>query len=145
MNRHALDTRVTVIPSLRYRDAQAAIEWLCRAFGFEKQVVYEGPGGIVEHAQLTFGNGMIMLGTAGNDPYGRLVQPPAGPDSATTHGIYLVVADADAHHAMASAAGARIVTPPHDEDYGGRHYACRDAEGYLWNFGSYDPWTEPSG
>jgi uncharacterized glyoxalase superfamily protein PhnB len=51
---------------LRYRDAQAAIEWLCRAFGFEKHLVVPGEGGTIAHAELSFGNGMIMLGSVKN-------------------------------------------------------------------------------
>ena len=53
----------------------------------------------------------------------------------------LIVADADAHHARAVAAGARVVYPLKDEDYGGRGYSCLDPEGHLWNFGTYDPWA----
>jgi uncharacterized glyoxalase superfamily protein PhnB len=142
MNRHALNTRATVIPSLRYRDAKGAIEWLCRAFGFEKQAVYEGEAGVVEHAQLTFGNGMLMLGTARDDEFGRLVKTPAEVGGVATQGLYVVVADPDAHCAMARAGGAKIVMELHDEDYGGRHYSCYDPEGHLWNFGSYDPWPQ---
>ena len=54
-------------PCLRYRDVvQAAIEWLCRAFGFEKHLVVPGEGGTIAHAELSFGNGMIMLGSVKN-------------------------------------------------------------------------------
>ena len=56
----------TIIPALRYRDAPAAIEWLCRNFGFEKNAVYPGENNTIAHAQLTLGNGMIMLGSASN-------------------------------------------------------------------------------
>ena len=56
----AKSTKATVIPCLRYRDAPAAIEWLCRAFGFEKQLVVPNKDGMAAHAQLSFGNGMIM-------------------------------------------------------------------------------------
>ena len=65
MNSPAKNTVATVIPSLRYRDAPAMIDWLCKAFGFEKHAVY-ADGNTVHHAQLTFGNGMIMLGSADN-------------------------------------------------------------------------------
>ena len=58
---HAKSTRVNVIPGLRYHDAPAAIEWLCTAFGFEKHLVVPGPEGTIAHAQLTFGNGMVMI------------------------------------------------------------------------------------
>jgi hypothetical protein len=57
----AADTTSTIIPCLRYRDAHAAIDWLCKAFGFEKHAVYEGTDGGIDHAQLVFGNGMVML------------------------------------------------------------------------------------
>jgi uncharacterized glyoxalase superfamily protein PhnB len=63
----AANTVATIIPRLRYRDALAAIDWLCAAFGFEKQAVYAGDDGVVQHAQLTFGNGMIMFGSVAND------------------------------------------------------------------------------
>ena len=73
---NAKQTIATVIPTLRYRDAPAAIEWLCRAFGFEKHLVVPGDDGTIAHAQLVFGNGMIMLGSARDDEFGRLKQPP---------------------------------------------------------------------
>ncbi len=58
---HATSTTATISPGLRYTDAPAAVEWLCRAFGFEKHLVVPGEGETIAHAQLTFGNGMIML------------------------------------------------------------------------------------
>ena len=61
------NTKATVIPCLRYRDAAAALEWLCRAFGFEKQLVVPNKDGTIAHAQLSFGNGMIMLGSFSDD------------------------------------------------------------------------------
>jgi uncharacterized glyoxalase superfamily protein PhnB len=67
----------TIIPSLRYRNALAAIDWLCRAFGFEKHVVYAGGDGVVHHAQLTFGNGVIMPGSDDNaNEWGRRIAQP---------------------------------------------------------------------
>jgi uncharacterized glyoxalase superfamily protein PhnB len=128
-----------IIPALRYRDAPAAIEWLCRAFGFEKHLVVPGPDGTIAHAQLTFGPGMIMLGSARDDEFGRLMTVPTarGP---VTQSAYIIVADADAHYARAKAADAEIVMDIKDEDYGGRGYSARDPEGHLWNFGTYDPW-----
>ena len=59
------DTLSTIIPTLRYRDAPAAIDWLCKAFGFEALLVVPGENATIAHAQLTFGSGMIMLGSAG--------------------------------------------------------------------------------
>lgn len=131
-----------VIPCLRYRNAPAAIEWLCTTFGFSKQAVYPDPDGTIAHAQLTFGNGMIMLGSATNkeSEWGRLIKQPDEIGGAETQSAYVVVADADAIYARAKAAGAEIVIDIKDEDYGGRGFSCRDPEGHLWNFGTYDPW-----
>lgn len=135
----------TVIPSLRYRDALAAIDWLVRAFGFEKHAVHMGPDNTVAHAQLTLGSGMIMLGSVDNGrEYGRQIVQPDEIDLRETQSPYLVVADADAVYATAKAAGASMVMDIADMDYGGRAFACRDLEGHLWSVGTYDPWqSEP--
>ncbi|MGI9336818.1 MAG: VOC family protein, partial [Gammaproteobacteria bacterium] len=77
---NAKQTTATIIPTLRYRDAPAAIDWLCEAFGFEKHLVVPGANGTIAHAQLVFGNGMIMLGSASHDEFGRLQQPPGTSD-----------------------------------------------------------------
>jgi uncharacterized glyoxalase superfamily protein PhnB len=129
-----------IIPTLRYQDAPAAIDWLCRAFGFERHFVVPGDDGTIAHAQLTFGNGMIMLGSGRDDEFGRLQKTPAQLGGVGTQSPYVIVPDVDAHHARAVAAGARVTMAPMDQDYGGRFYSCRDPEGHLWNFGSYDPW-----
>jgi uncharacterized glyoxalase superfamily protein PhnB len=131
----------SVIPTLRYRDAGAAIDWLCAAFGFERQLVVPGEGGAIAHAQLTCGNGMVMLGSAADDEFGRLQKSPVEVGGVGTQSPYVIVPDADAHYERAKAAGAAIVYDIRDEDYGGRGYSCRDPEGHLWNFGTYDPWA----
>jgi uncharacterized glyoxalase superfamily protein PhnB len=141
MANNAKQTRANVIPTMRYHDATAAIEWLCNAFGFEKHLVVPGENGTIAHAQLTFGNGMIMLGSASDDAYGQLVKPPRDLQGASTQSPYIVVEDTDAHYRRAVAAGAKIEMDIKDEDYGGRGYTCRDPEGQVWNFGSYDPWA----
>jgi len=144
MSNQAKTCTSTVIPGLRYRDALAAIDWLVRAFGFEKQGVYMGPNNTVMHAQLTFGNGMIMLGSVDNGrEYSKLIAQPDEIDLRETQSPYLIVNDADATYATAKAAGATIVFDIKDMDYGGRAFTCRDLEGHLWNIGTYDPWEEP--
>lgn len=138
-------TVATIIPCLRYHDAQAAIEWLCRAFGFKQHAVYAGPDGTIMHAELRFGNGMIMLGSKTDTPFARLQKHVTEVGGVGTQSPYVIVSDADAHHAQALAAGATLVLPLKTEDYGGRGYSCLDCEGYLWNFGTYDPWkVKPS-
>jgi uncharacterized glyoxalase superfamily protein PhnB len=136
----AAQTTATVIPCLRYRDALRMIDWLCLAFGFEKHAVH-ADGDTVHHAQLVFGNGMIMLGSADNaSEWGRRVVQPDEIGMRETQSACVIVRDADAHYARARAAGATIEMDIADQDYGGRGYACRDPEGHLWWFGTYDPW-----
>jgi uncharacterized glyoxalase superfamily protein PhnB len=135
----------SVIPALRYRDAVAAIDWLTRAFGFEKQAVYMGPDNTVAHAQLTFGKGMIMLGSVVDDtPYSKLITQPDQIDHRETQTPYLIVSDADAIYATAKTAGATMLLDIKDMDYGGRAFTCSDLEGHIWNIGTYDPWEQPT-
>ena len=103
-------------------------------------VVPDGQGGIA-HAQLTFGNGMIMLGSSRSTDSDDLIHHPATLGG-ETQAPYVIVADPDAHCDRARKANARIVTEIADQDYGGRSYGCTDPEGHLWYFGSYDPWAE---
>jgi len=137
---NARKTISNVIPTMRYHDASAAIEWLCKAFGFEKCLVVPGENGTIVHAQLVFGNGMIMLSSAQHNEFDRLVRPPRDLGGVGSQSPYIIVEDADEHYGRAVAAGAEIVIDIKDEDYGGRGYSCRDPEGHVWSFGTYDPW-----
>ena len=130
-----------IIPTMRYKDAPTAIEWLCKAFGFEKHLVVPGENGTIAHAQLSFGNAMIMLGSENDNEYGKLLRTPKDLNGFNTQTPYIVVEEIDEHYRGAIAAGAEIVLDIKDEDYGGRGYTCRDKEGHIWNFGSYNPWT----
>jgi uncharacterized glyoxalase superfamily protein PhnB len=131
-------THPNIFPALRYKDANAAVDWLQRAFGFEEKEVYRGDDGIVHHAELRLGTGLVMFGQHKDDGWLGGKAPDA---LASTQSIYVVVADPDAHHDNAKAAGAEIVRPLTDEDYGSREYSARDLEGNLWSFGTYDPYT----
>ena len=136
-------TTANLISSMRYDDASAAVDWLCRAFGFKEHAVYRDDGNKVVHAELSFGNGMIMLGPNVDTPFSRFMTMPKTAGGRCTQAIYVIVEDADAHHRQAVAAGAEIIMPLKDEDYGGRGYSCRDPEGHVWSFGTYDPWANP--
>ena len=132
------DTRATrIFPFLRYQDAPAAFEWLATAFGFEKQMIVPGPKGTIAHAQLKYGGGIVMIGTAQDDEMGLKSPVEAG---GATQGIYVHVDDVEAHHDRALAAGAEIVVALENTPYGSREYVVRDPEGHLWSFGSYSPW-----
>jgi uncharacterized glyoxalase superfamily protein PhnB len=86
---------------------------------------------------------MIMLGTAGGHGGGfdELMTTPSEIGGRETQSAYVIVEDVDGHHDHAVAAGAEIVLALEDKDYGGRGYSCRDLEGHLWSFGSYDPFA----
>ena len=120
-----------VIPTLKYKDAPAAIDFLERAFAFERKNVFED-GGVVHHAELTHGRGMVMLGSVG----------AGGPQFETRHSsAYVIVADVDAIHDRANAAGAEITRELQDTDYGSREFSATDPEGNVWSFGTYDPFA----
>jgi len=132
------ETTPNIFPALRYRDANAAIEWLKTAFGFVEKSVHRGDDGTVHHAELRLGAGIVMLGQHADEGWMGGKAPDA---LASTISIYAVVDDPDAHHQGARAAGAEIVRELADMDYGSREYSARDLEGNLWSFGTYDPYA----
>lgn len=135
-------SRSTVIPSMRYRDAPVAIEFLCRVIGFEARMVIAGPDHTIAHAQLVLGGGMIMLGSVDDhSDYSQRIRQPDEIGGFETQSAYVVVADADAVYARARAEDWTILSPIKDEDYGGRGFSCMDPEGRLWNLGTFDPWA----
>lgn len=122
--------------ALFYDDAAAAIDWLCRAFGFEVRLRIEGDDGSIVHSELCFGEGVIMVGTASAE---RGLQSPRSLGGASTQGLFGYVDDVDAHCARARAAGATIVSEPADKNYGDdwgtdRSYEVLDCEGHRWWF-----------
>jgi uncharacterized glyoxalase superfamily protein PhnB len=128
----------SLFPTLKYGDAHAAIDFLERAFGFERHALYENDDGGVAHAELRFGEDYVMLGStsAGEE---RLNQ------SAGRTSLYVVVDDPDALHDRAREAGATIERELSDQDYGSREFTARDPEGNLWSFGTYRPSSEAGG
>ncbi len=138
-----MDNRAKIMPSIRYRHCEKAIEWLDKAFGFEKHLIVPDDAGGILHAQLACGDCMVMLGSARADnEFGRLNSSPAELNGQNTASIYMVVEDADAHYQRALEGGAEIVLDIKGEDYGGRGYTCKDLEGHLWSFGTYNPWND---
>lgn len=131
----------TIMPTLRYKDAPVAIDWLCRVFGFARHAVYTQPNGSIGHAELALGGGMIMLGSHKDDEYGRSFKSPAELGT-ETRSAYIVVPNADEVYARAQAAGATVVRPLQNTDYGSREFTVKDPEGHSWSVGTYDPWAE---
>lgn len=145
MTAKPMPTRSNIIPGLRYHDAQAAIEWLCANFGFQKHLVVPGDKGDIVHAQLSFGNGMVMLAShETTSPYGKLVSTPDANGQRPCQAMYVVVENADVVWDKVKSAGATIVIEIKNEDYGGRGFTCRDPEGHIWSIGTYDPWKTGS-
>jgi uncharacterized glyoxalase superfamily protein PhnB len=128
-------SKPNIFPAMRYANAPDAIDWLVRAFGFKKGGVVAGNDGTIAHAELSIGTGMIMLSSARKPS-------PDDPWSSVPQGVYVSVADPDAHYARAKAARAEITVPLKDMEYGSREYSARDLEGHLWGFGTYNPSTE---
>jgi uncharacterized glyoxalase superfamily protein PhnB len=125
----ARDIRQRIAPVLVYDDAQAAIEYLTKTFGFEELAVHKAPDGSIAHAELGYLGSVIGLSDRGK---GERSIFDLGPCC-----IYVVVDDADAHHDAAVAAGAEVIMELQDQDYGSRDYAVRDPEGFVWAFGTY--------
>jgi uncharacterized glyoxalase superfamily protein PhnB len=135
MNDHL---RPNIFPAIRYADADAGITFLKEAFGATEKAVHRGEDGIVHHAELALGAGLVMVGQQREDV--KLSgEPPRA--LASTISIYVTVDDPDAHHAVARTAGATVVRELEDMDYGSREYSVRDPEGNLWSFGTYDPYA----
>ncbi len=130
-----------IIPCLGYADAPAAIDFLCEAFGFTRHAVHASEDGrLVHHAQLKLGSSMIKLNSTSTESRERFgTVNPIDAKGLVTGSLYVVLHAVDADHDIASAHGAAIILAPHDNDYGGRSYEARDCEGYMWSFGSYDP------
>ena len=129
--------RPNIFPAIRYADADAGIDFLKRAFGATEKAVHRGEDGVIQHAELALGAGLVMVGQQREDGKlgGEAPRALASPIS-----LYITVPDPDAHHAIARRAGARVVRELEDMDYGSREYSVRDPEGNLWSFGTYDPY-----
>ncbi len=124
--------RATFIPAVFYRDAAAALDWLEKAFDFERAMVITDSEGNLVHSEMSFEGGTIMIGAEWTD----YVAAPGSVGGKNTQCVQVQVkSSVDAHCARAKAAGAEIVRPLEDQFYGDRTYSARDPEGHVWNFG----------
>ena len=131
----------SITPGLLYHNAPHAIEWLCRTFGFEKRLIIPGENSSIVHAHLTLGNGGIMISSAELYAFPTFCKTPREIGGVGTVEIIVFVADPDAHYKHALTQGVEVLIPIEDKPYGGRGYTCRDLEGHIWAFGSYNPWS----
>ena len=120
----------SIYPALRYANGQAAIDWLCGAFGFQPHVVHRGQDGSIAHAELQMGTAVIGISSIG--PVSK-----DNPWSQVAEGIYVCAENVDALHDRAKGAGAEIVMPLKNQDYGSRDFSFRDPGGHLWSIGTY--------
>ncbi len=120
-----------IIPYLYYEDVAAALEWIARVFGFIERHRVVRSDGSVNHAEMTFNNGLIMMGNPGPDyrnpkRLGHLTQT-----------LYVYVPEVDAHYQKAKDLGVTIVQQLQDQDYGDRTYGAEDLEGHTWYFAQH--------
>jgi uncharacterized glyoxalase superfamily protein PhnB len=132
----------SVVPILRYADAERAIAWLCSAFGFEVFLKVPGAAGRIQHARPILEDGMVMLASLGRDgSFDARFRSPADAGG-VTQCTSMVVGDPDRIYQSAKLAGARIVDEIQDFQFGGRTFSCEDLESQLWVFSSHDPWKK---
>jgi PhnB protein len=124
------DNMPRITPYLYYKNLAAAMEWVGRAFGLKVRFSMPGPDGKPMHGEMTFAEGVVMMGTADPKSGGKSPQDLG----AATQGLYIYVDDVDAHYRKAKEAGARISMEPADMFWGDRVYGAQDLEGHHWSF-----------
>lgn len=129
------------IPTTKYRDVHAAVEWSCRVLGFENRLTVEADNGDIAHTQLTLSDVMVMPSTESGNQFGRL-QRSAESLGVVSQSSSITIDGVDEHYTHSVEVGAEIVVEICDADYSSRLNSCRDAQGQLWNFGPYNKWTD---
>jgi uncharacterized glyoxalase superfamily protein PhnB len=131
----------TVTPMISYEDPAAALEWLAKAFGFRERRRMQGEDGRITHAEMEIGDDVVMLANPSPAYRGPRRHAETCADARAwldnpfvVDGYHVMVDDVDAHAARSAGAGARILRPPADQDYGERIYVAEDLEGHRWMF-----------
>jgi uncharacterized glyoxalase superfamily protein PhnB len=131
-----------VFPMLSYEDGIAALEWLTRVFGFREvpgsRVIM--PDGVLGHAQMETGGGLIMLATA-TEGYESPKHHREHCERARRwsqsrnafNGVLVNVSDAGQHYERAKREGATLLTELQD-GFPGLRYRAEDLEGLRWMF-----------
>lgn len=118
-------------PAVFYKDPGAMLDWLEQAFGFRRTMVIADDTGAVGHAEMAFGDGLVMIG----GEWSASTKSPASVGGANTQNIHVHIDNGlDAHCAHARAAGAVIAMEPEEQFYGDRVYRAVDPEGHAWVF-----------
>jgi uncharacterized glyoxalase superfamily protein PhnB len=123
--------RPAFIPSIIYKDNRAALKWLQNAFGFEASEVLTAANGDIVHAEMSHGDGVIMIGSE----FAEWTRSPASIGGKNTQRVHVrLLRGIDEHCAHARQAGAEIAMEPADQFYGDRSYMAVDPEGHHWTF-----------
>jgi uncharacterized glyoxalase superfamily protein PhnB len=122
-------TSPSVVPTFTYEDATAAVRYLVDVLGFTESSVSKGDDGSVEHAELSWETGLIMVGP----------RREGSPFSVGPSCTFLTLDDPDAHFERVTSGDVDVAMGLTDQPYGSREFAVRDAEGNLWCFGTYRP------
>ncbi len=142
MQEAAQSKRPALLPLIRYREPERAIDWLKETFGFEARCVATQPDGSFAYAHLAIGDDLIMVTSTRATSSEILSNPPKHAAERASQDCYFVIDNVLAHFTRAKGGGAEIVLDMKAYEAGGYRYACRDLEGHLWTFGSYDPWHD---
>ena len=123
----------SITPGLSIRGAADAIPWYAKAFGAKELYRLSGPGGAVMHAEVKFGDSIVMLGEEAPEMGASSPQTLSG----TSVALMFYVKDVDAAYARAVAAGATAVQPPTDMFWGDRYSQVRDPFGHRWSIATH--------
>ena len=129
-----------IIPGLLYHNAPEMIEWLCQAFGFEIKLIIGGENKTINHAHLIIGNSGIMISSAEKYAQHTFCKTPNEVGGIGTVELIVYIKEVDKHYENAKLHKAEIIMDIEDKPYGGRGYCCKDKEGHVWVFSSYNPW-----
>lgn len=126
-----LPARPTFISAVFYDDPFAALDWLEQAFRFQRTMVITNPDGTLGHSEMSFGDGVIMVG----GPWADWIGTPGSTGGRNTQNLHVQLErDIDAHHDRVVGVGGEIVRRLEDQFYGDRTYSVRDPQGHVWSF-----------
>jgi PhnB protein len=135
-----------IVPALTVKDADAAVAFYEKAFGFEKHFSMPGPDGRTFHAEVAWRDALFMIGPE-NDA--GPCKSPATLGVRPSSSLYVYCDDVDALCQRATSAGAAVDMPPQDMFWGDRICSLIDPDGYVWcfatNVAEFDPKKAPPG
>ena len=123
----------TVTPYLAVDDAAEAIEYYKRAFGAKERLRMPTPDGKIGHAELEFGDSLVMLA----DPFPQSTVRPPGEIGGTSASVFMYVEDVDAVVKRAVDAGATVTMEVADQFWGDRFGTVSDPFGHVWSIATH--------